>query len=277
MKRLVVVFLFLAMFTFAFAEPCSVSVSILNQDPFPAVPGDVVEVVFVLDGIDSDECGTIEFFVQDSYPFTVMPYDESNYRIQSGTFVKDRNSQKLIPVDFLVDENAIDGANPLDTRYTTTASVDAEFTQTFDIEVKDARADFEIFVSDYDYSTQELKFEILNIGKSDIEAVTVEIPTQNSVTIIGANRNNVGDLSSNEDTSADFNADINGESISLIVYYSDSINERRTSEHVVFFNAEQFASTKAQSNNTLTYWVIGIVIIVAFFWFRSRKKKHSKE
>lgn len=261
----------------AFAGQCDLDVAILNQDPFPAVPGEKLEVVFTISNIDSIECGTIEFEVLDEFPFSVAPGFEKSYTIQSGTFTKDYNTQKTIPLDFSVHENALDGDNPVEIRYrTSTAAAGNYVSQTFDIEVEDVKADFEIFVSDYNYLTKEITFEVLNIGKSDIEAVTITIPKQDGVRVHGANKENIGDLSSNEDTSTDFSVDVNANKIMLQISYSDSVNVRRTVEEMVEFDSMLFESTKETTQNNYWNWIIGAVVVILILYIYRRRSKKRK-
>jgi hypothetical protein len=276
MKKVMFIFIVMMLVGIVCAEElCDIDISILNQDPYPAVPGDIVKVVFMLDSIDSSECGTINFEILDGYPFTVMPYDETVYVIRSGTYTSDYSSYKTIPVDVRVDPNAIDGSNPFEIRYKTSANI-AFASEKFDVEVQDVKVDFEVFVSDYNYATKELKFEILNIGKSDVEAVTVDVLDMDGVKVYGSNRENIGDLSSNEDTSADFKADIYGDKIKLRISYSDTIQERRVIEKDVDFNSQLFESTKAGSDVAYWQWILGIAIIVVIFYFYRKSKKKKK-
>jgi len=273
MKKVMLVLIMMMLIGVVYAEElCEVDISILNQDPFPAVPGDIVEVVFMLDDIDSTECGVINFEILDEYPFTVMPYDETEYVIQSGTYTSDYSSHKTIPVDVKVSANAIDGSNPLEVRYKTSTHI-AFASKKFDVEVQEVKVDFEVFVSDYNYATKNLKFEILNIGKSDVEAVTVEVVNQDGVSVYGSNRENIGDLSSNEDTSAEFKANISNEKIKIRISYSDTIQERRVVEKEVLFESQLFESTKASSSISYWQWILGIVIVVVIIYFYYKKKK----
>ena len=43
------------------AEACSLDVKMVNQDPYPAIPGDYVKIVFQVEGISNSDCGEIEF------------------------------------------------------------------------------------------------------------------------------------------------------------------------------------------------------------------------
>ena len=100
MKKMMIVLVIVFFFTsvcYAERGVCDLSVSILNQEPFPAVPGDVVEIVFMLSGLDTTDCGVIDFEIFEEYPFSIMPYDESKYAIQSGTYTKGYSPHKTIP------------------------------------------------------------------------------------------------------------------------------------------------------------------------------------
>ena len=256
-------------------ENCDIDVSLLNQDPIPAVPGERLEVVYTISNIDSTDCGTITFEVLDEFPFKLEEGSQRVYTIESGTFTRDYNTQKTIPVDYFVNTNAIDGDNPIEVRYKYDGS-ENYVSKTYDVEVEDVRADFEIFVSDYNYVTKEITFEVLNIGKSDIEAVTVEVLGQEGITVYGTNKENIGDLSSNEDTSSDFVMDVSTSRIILQLSYSDSVQVRRTIEKGVTFNAQLFENTKDTGGQSYTSWIIiGLVVIVGFYFFfrRSKKKK----
>ena len=111
----------------------------------------------------------------------------------------------LLPYKLRIDENALDGENPIEVYYSN-KNCFKWLIKEFDITVQDTRADFEVYVKDYDYITKELTFEILNIAETDVEALTIEIPKQDNIDIKGANRIVVGDLDSNEYTTADFEA-----------------------------------------------------------------------
>ncbi len=47
---------------------CSPDASLINQDPYPAIPGDYVKVVFQIDGLENPECGIVTFGIKEEYP-----------------------------------------------------------------------------------------------------------------------------------------------------------------------------------------------------------------
>jgi hypothetical protein len=258
---------------------CSLRISMLNQDPYPAIPGDYVKVVFQIDGLESQDCGEVTFGIKEEYPISLDPNVTNPIVIKSGTFQADYGSFYLAPYKLRLDENALDGENPIEV-YHTKSSSDLTVITKFNLTVDDIRADFEIHVKDYNYNTRKLTFEILNIAESDVEALTIEIPKQDEIEIKGANRMVVGDLDSNEYTTAEFEAILPKKEtkINLNIFYTDSINVRREMQKIVDFDSSYFIDRNSDKK-TQPYWLyILIVVVVAWFvWRRIKKKRREKE
>ena len=218
------------------AADCELGVSLLNQDPYPAVPGEYVKLVFQVTGVEDSDCGEVVFELVQDYPLMFDPDESTETTIKAGTFVNDYNSYLMVPYKVRIDENALDGENPIKVKYTS-ASTLASITESFDLEIEDSKVDFEINIKDYDYITHILTLEILNIGEKDVEALTLEISDQESIQIKGPNRNIIGDLDSNDYTTADFEASLSEGEIKVEIFYTDSINVRRNLEKIVSFNS----------------------------------------
>jgi hypothetical protein len=258
------------------ANPCAPQISIINQDPYPAIPGDYVKVVFQIAGLENPNCGMITFGINENYPIHLDPNTQNPITINSGTYSKDFGSFYLASYKIRLDESALNGENPIEVYYSTGS---ANVIQDFNITVQDTRADFEINVKNYDYTTRILTFNILNIAKNNVKALTLEIPKQNGIEIKGANRIVVGDLDSNEYTTADFEAILpQGQTnINLSVIYTDSKNVRRQMQKEVSFDSSYFTDVNAQKKIPWV-WIILIIAVVAFFvWRRMKKKKREKE
>jgi hypothetical protein len=283
MKKAIIIS-FMAMLTAIYifgivaAEPCNLQISIINQDPYPAIPGDYVKVVFEIDGLENSQCGTVTFGIKEDYPIYLDPNVVNPVTINSGTYQRNYGSFYLAPYKLRLDENALDGENPIEVYYSTAGS--SNIIKDFNITVEDIRADFEIYVKNYDYTTKELTFEILNIKESDVKALTLEIPKQEGIEIKGANRIVVGDLDSNEYTTADFEAVIpEGQTkIQINVIYTDSINVRREIQKIVDFDSTYFINRNGNVKKHY-YWVYGIVVVVIglLVWRRIKKKKREEE
>lgn len=271
--------MFFISLNFVVAESCDIDVTLINQDPYPAIPGNYVKLVFQVNGIDNPQCGVVKFSLLEQYPIIFDPDFENEYQINAGTYKKDYNSFFLASYKIRIDENALNGATPIKINYNVGGNL-LVFEEEFNIEIDDSRADFEIYVKDYDLITQILTFEILNIAESDIEALTLEIPKQEGVVIKGAKTNIIGDLDSNEYTTADFEALPSEGEISIKVSYTDATNVRRTLVKDVLFEPEYFedrADGKEKKGfGTYLLWTVILGIICYFIYGRYKKKKAMK-
>ena len=267
----------LSLSNFLAASSCDLSASLVNQDPYPAIPGDYVKLVFQVTGAQNPDCGVVTIRLLESFPFSLDEGTLDTYS-SSSFFKYDYTSTIVAPYTVRVDKEAIDGENIIELSISSNQKADAGILKRFNVTVEDKRADFEIHVKDYKSATNILTLEILNIGKYDIKALSVEIPKQDKITIKGASKNIVGDLDSNEYTTADFEAIPQNGEINLIITYTDGINVRRTLEKSVLFDSSYFDDRKSSQTSTPTYYyvIIVIVIIVAVLLFRRfRKKKRS--
>jgi len=278
MKKVILIFaLTLFFISFISAEYCQLDVSLLNQDPYPAIPGEYVEIVFQIEGLANQECGTVYFELLEKYPIAFDPEVNPRIKIESGTYQSDYSSFKIAPYKARVDENALDGNTPIEVQYKYGTNIDYE-TQKFNLNVRDSRADFEIYITNYDPATKEITFEILNTAKSDIESLTLEIPKQDNIEIIGAKTNILGDLDSNEYTTADFKAIPKEGNITISISYTDSTNARRTIEKKVYYEPQYFKKqTSISSIITPIIWIIVIGGVIYFFYRRRKKKRMHQQ
>ncbi len=278
MKRVVIaLILCLGLFSLVSAYPCNLEVSMINQDPYPAIPGEYVKVVFQIDGIENPDCGDISFRVKEAFPVSLDPDVTNPIKIKAGTYQRDYSSFYIAAYKVRLSEDALEGDNPIEVAYSTKSS--AEILKEFQIHVEDARADFEIYIKDYDYTTQVLTFEILNIADVDVEALTIEIPKQEGIQIKGPNRVVVGDLDSNEYTTAEFEAtDLQEGDIKLDIIYTDTINVRRDLEKTVSFDASYFTGRGQDQGRSYTWLYVVIVLILGYIgWRYYKKRKHKKK
>jgi hypothetical protein len=282
-KRNILVYsLFTILFLSFVSASCDLDVSLINQDPYPALPGDYVKLVFQITGTQSSECRNIYFELQPKYPIIFDPNETSKIKIKGGIFLQDFSSNILVPYKVRVDKDALDGDNPIEVRFSTDesdltlSSVEKEF----NLVVEDPKTDFEVFIKDYDFNTRIMTLEILNIGEADIEALTIEIPNQDNVQIKGAYRNIVGDLDSNDFTTAEFEAIPSEGELSLTLHYTDSINVRRSISKTVTFDPEYFQGRKQDENGTSisTYFIIILIVLGVIYWiYRGHKRKKKQK
>ena len=274
MKKVVILFSLILSLAIASAA-CDISTTLFNQDPYPVVPGDYVKLVFQIDGINGADCDDITFNLLEDYPISFNPGESGLRTFKKADYIKDFDSSILIPYEVRVDANALDGANVIEARVQNKG--DAPQIAPFNLEVEDVKADFEVYIKDYNYATNELTLEILNIESSDVEALTVKIPKQENIIVKGSAQNIVGDLDSNEYTTADFEAvPTNGE-ITVELTYSDAINTRRTLTKTITFDSLYFTDRKADQKTTgIWTYIISIAVIAIIAWWIIKKFKKKK-
>ncbi len=261
-----------------YAAACNLDVSLINQDPYPANPGDYVKVVFKITGLENPECKSVIFEVKEKFPFTLDPGKQNPITFEAGTYNRDYSSYYLAPYDLRVSEDALNGDNEIEVSFgSTTGASSVSKLKKFSINVEDTIADFEIFIKNYVAATNIMTFEILNIGETDIKAVTVEIPKQVHIEIKGPNRNIVGDIDSNEYTTADFEAISSGGNIDLQIYYTDTVDVRRNINKTIFFNPFSFqnrAADKSSSSSKFIFIIVIVAVITLIIYRRHKRKKH---
>ncbi|HKL23170.1 MAG TPA: hypothetical protein VJ895_00295 [Candidatus Nanoarchaeia archaeon] len=283
MKKSVISFVFAIIFLFSFASvsaACDLDVSLINQDPYPAIPGEYVKLVFQISGVDNPECGMIDFELLEQYPLIFDPNEKRIYSVDSGIYHRNYKSFLLATYKVRVDSDAMDGDNPIETNYRY-GSRSVDFQNQFDINIEDTRADFEIHVKDYDLKNNQMTLEVLNIAKVDVEALTLEISNQENIQIKGSKFNIVGDLDSNDYTTANFEAIPQKGEFNVKIHYTDNIGERRSLEKSVLFESEYFEERtqdqKEKSPWTYVIWIAIVLLIVYYFWKRHKKKKSLKK
>lgn len=278
MRGLIIAFCaLLCLVGFVSAEACNPVPVLLNQDPYPAAHGEYVKLAFQIQGLENPECGKVTFELLNNYPIIFDPGANTKYEIDAGTFKRDYNPYSILAYKVRVDKDAVNGDNPIEVQYSFSGS-DAIISKEFNLNIGDAITDFEVFVKDYSYATKTLSLEILNYGKSNVQAILVEVPKQSAINITGANKNLAGDLDSNEYTSVDFTAmPIDGQ-ITVIISYSDAAGIRRTVTKEVNFDSEYFIGTKQSSSGFTwkTVLIIVVVLAIIYYFYRRFKKKKAK-
>lgn len=274
-EGMILIILAFILIPFVAADTCNLDVSLINQDPYPAIPGEYVKVVFQIDGVENAECGTVSFEVKENYPFSLDPDVTNKVSISAGTYSRTYSSFYLATYKLRVDQNALNGNNPIEVVYSKKNG--ADLLKEFNIYVEDTRADFEVYIKEYDYTTKTLTLEILNIEDSDIEALTIEIPKQENIQIKGASKKVIGDLDSNEYTTADFEAIPQDGAINLTILYTDSINVRRTMTKQVIFDSSYFEGRNGGQSTSSWIWTIAILTVIGWFIWRQIKKHREKK
>ena len=268
--------LFLLINTIVAAQTCNIDASLINQDPYPAIPGDYVKIVFQLTGVQDASCNGAKFQVIQNYPFTLDSSDTTR-TLEASTWANSYNNYWNIPYNVRIDNDAIDGDSEIEVLYSSPGS-SSEYTKKFNITIKDSRSNFEVFVKNYNPLTKIITFEILNTGKNDVKALTMEIPAQAHIQVKGPSRNIVGDLDSNEYSTADFEIASGAGNIEVNLFYTDSIQVRRNLTTTVVFEPLNFQGRAADKKSSSgTYVIVGIIVIIILVILYRRYKRKSKQ
>jgi len=265
--------LFNVNFILAANTECNPTVQLLSQDPYPAIPGDYVKLVFQIEDISDSVCGDISFELVNKYPISFDPGQESKLSLKSGTYVKDYSTHKLVAFKVRVDSEAVDGDNPIEILLSKGTSAGIESKQ-FNLNVEDTRADFEVYVKNFDFNTNVLSLEVLNIAKVDVKSIAVEMLDYPSLVVKGAKTKIIGDLDSNEYTSAEFEVKPSDTLIPARIFYTDNAGFRRSIDKNVSLQTGLFTERKADEKSTpvTTYIVLAIIVIGIGYWFYKRKQ-----
>lgn len=260
------------------SSDCALSVSLVNQDSYPAIPGDYVKLVFQVDGITDSSCGDLNFELLEKYPISFDGGTEKKVSLKSGTFVRDFSSHATIAYKVRVDSGALDGDNPIEVAFSNNGASTFFQSKEFNLYVKDTRADFEIYVKNFDFATNEITLEILNIAKVDVKSITAELMDTSELSIKGARTKIVGDLDSNEYTTTDFEISPKQTTIPLKIHYTDSAGFRRTAEESVSFVPGFFEGRKTDKKTTSSWtYIIWIVVVAGIAYFFYKRKKTKKK
>lgn len=279
MKKILLVVLFIISVSFVNAE-CNLQVSLLNQDPYPAVPGSYDKIVFQITGVENPQCGDVSFKLLQNYPISLDPGVNDSVNLVSGGYLLDYNTFYLVPYKIKIDNNASDSDYTIKVAYATNSQNPSSqyLTKSFDLAVNNTQTDFDVIVSSYTPSTRELTLDVLNIGKNDAEALTVELPQQNGLNLSGGNEKIIGKLSSNDDTTATFNAAPSTNNLKVNLYYNDATGTRREIDKEISFSSLSFANTTQKSGYSLTFYLLVVTwALVIIVWIYRRYKKNKKK
>lgn len=257
---------------------CVLDVSLVNQDPYPASPGENVKVIFQVTGVNNRECGKVTLNLIEKFPFSLDPSSNALQTIQSGDYIRDYSNSWLVPYTLRIDENAKEGTTNLDVQIMTSGNV-LEVIKSFDIEIEDVQTEFEIHVKDYSKDKQTITLEILNTGNQDVDALSVEIPEQENIQVLGNNKNIIGVLDANEYTTTTFQADAQSGELTFIVKYNDATGIRRTYEEKTLFNSTPFTlkeQNSKKSSGTTTFILLAFALGIGVYWYYKKQKNKKR-
>jgi hypothetical protein len=218
-----------------------IQVTSLKYEPYPANPGEYVDVWIKANIGSSSNYGKFE--VLNTFPFSV---DSSENPIRE---YDDFSGDVVMHYKVRVDKDAVEGTNQLkikiySDKYSSSGSI-----YSMDIDVAEAQTDFDLVVQDY--TTSEISLAIANIGKTTANSMIVRIPEQEGYKVSGTNGQMIGNLESGDYTVTSFSLTQVGRNpgnLKVQIDYTDSIGVRRS-----VIKEVQFGSQSSSANVSGTF------------------------
>ena len=292
--RLFLFVLLIAVFLFSFAgisevkanleRHAAIDISLLNQDPYPAEPNNYVELVFKVENIGGVDVNDVLVELLPEYPFSLDAGVSAVKEVGSLTLAQYDEKAVFVKYKVRVDKDAIDGENPIKIRYVygTNGQWINYATREYNITVEDTTTDFDVAIQDYSPVTGTLSIAVSNTGDQNADSVTVSLPEQSAITVIGSNKEIIGGIETNDYTVSSFKV-VPKEDALIVVHisYTDSIGVRREIDKAVLFKASTYsykiaAKETGTNNRALIYigiGVVGIAIIIVLFRILRKKRK----
>lgn len=179
----------------------SLNVTLVNQDPYPAEPGEYVSLVFKVENEGLREAENVVFELVPEYPFS-LDYGVNGVN-DLGTIngMQGEENAYLIKYKVRVDKDAIDGENEIEIKYTY-GSGGSFHKKVFYIEVSDPKTAFEVVMEDY--SEDSTTFAIANIGTNTAYSLIVKVPEQEGYSVTGSSADIIGNLDAGDYTLTSF-------------------------------------------------------------------------
>ena len=151
-----------------------VSVSLVNQDPYPAIAGEIVEIYLGIENIGGESSSNLIVELEPEYPFSLVPGEPAVQNIGTIKSYQKDNYMKIITYTIKVDSDAPAGSYDLTVKYYEQGdSLATEKTITIDVKNKEMAEIIHIDKTNLVPGKQtSLKFTINNVGNAPLKDMT---------------------------------------------------------------------------------------------------------
>ncbi|MEM5799328.1 MAG: hypothetical protein QXZ43_01520 [Candidatus Aenigmatarchaeota archaeon] len=293
MKKYYIIAFFLIAIAIAKADNCYLQVKLLNQDPYPAEPGNYVKIVFEVTGIENPTCNGASLKIIPEYPFYLDQSSDNTQTIKGG-YISEFKTSWLVGYKLRVDKNALTGDYQLKIQYQPGQQINENTLQkTFPIKVEDVQTKFDVIIQDQ--SSNTISLGIINVGKNTANSVIVKIPQQENFMTTGISDQIIGNLVAGDYTLVSFdivpkrNISRVANELTVQIDYTDILGERRSIKKNVdvvfrgnatlpFTRPQQFRGSQNQARFQWYYIVMAVVaLVIIYIAFKkiAYKKKDS--
>lgn len=221
-----------------------ISISIVNQDPDPALAGDIVEVRLGVENKGGLQANNVNIQLTPEYPFSLVPGEDAvqNIGTMLGYQGQYDGNMKIVKYRLQVDKNAPAGSYELKANYYTAGS-NASFTQKgMYIDVKSKESAEVIYIDKTALvpgKQSSLKFTINNVGNAPLRDISFNWVNNDKIILpVGSDNTRYikyidvgGSVTLEYQVVADSNANAGLYQLNLYLTYRDSVNntERQVS------------------------------------------------
>jgi hypothetical protein len=260
----------------------------IRQDPFPANPGELVEIYLRLEN-NGGEIWSPSFIMNLEHPFKLdlsSPSTKDYISLEAG---------ERITLKYKIKVDASAAPDDYEVNFHIQAPNQFSYDYFFNLEVDDVTSKFDVAIDEI--SEEGVSVALSNTGKNTANSITVRIPEQESFEVLGLPSNIIGNLNSGDYTilTTQIAPRAEGETLTLFmeIDYTDTIGNRRTetrevaipmtTQTVKGFNAlENYIETGRKASDegegTSGWFYVTVIIIVAwgiFYW--KHRKKHKRK
>lgn len=216
------------------ADTQAASISLINQDPDPAVAGDIVEVRLGIENIGGSDIDNLIVNLGLEYPFTLVPGESNIQEVGSINKFQDDEDMKIIKYKLKVDRDATQGDYELKINYYEKDSqVKKQKSLNIAVTNKDSAEVIHIDQTTLIPGKQSgLKFTVNNVGNAPLRDLTFYWENEDDILLpVGSDNTKyikyveIGDSAQLEyQVIADTNADPGLYKLDLHLKYDDPVN-----------------------------------------------------
>lgn len=261
----------------------------IRQDPFPANPGEYVDVYMRIDNFGS-LINNPRFELVLPYPFSL---DSSNNNAQFTSIAP--GDKVTLHYRIKVDKNAV--PDDYEVLFKLIASDGTNYPYYFNIKINDVTSSFDSALQDV--SKEGLSLVISNTGKNTANSITVRLDNQTDFDLLGPSSFIIGNLNAGDYTILNsFIAPKNGVkegdmlNLRLDIDYTDITGNRRTVSKIIsvlmthkvnsgFSDLKNFIlygidkNTTSSGSNFFKYTtvILFVVLVIVLLFFRKKHKR----
>jgi hypothetical protein len=181
-------------------------IKVLKYDPYPVNPGDWFDVWIKVQNNGQQDANNVTFELQSLYPFSSNDSLVRNYGIIPGTVsaynmgMPGDTNEVILKYRVKAADDAPSGDSNL--KFGISVGSGAESFTSLPISIGKTKTDFDVVMQQS--TTQGTSFALANIGSNPATAVTVSIPEQQNVRVVGADSSIIGNLAEGDFTTVTF-------------------------------------------------------------------------